>query len=162
MKHPVIISSIYWNISQLYSIWFMFSLIIMMKMINCFCGMVDRWKAFSLISSWDHCQKSPALQVSDTPRAAFEHVQNLSSGFVEWSYAVVITTTPGCHYFSYRNHFIHFLLKSDGASLLVVCIAWFQLIATWYTSFFEKYSFIHCHMISEKTIWIEKITKYCN
>ena len=104
----MIISSIYWNISQLYSIWFMFSLIIMMKMINCFCGMVDRWKEFSLISSWDHCQKSPALQVSDTPRAAFEHVQNLSSGFVEWSYAVVITTTPGCHYFSYRNHFIHF------------------------------------------------------
>ena len=28
----------------------------MMMMINCFCGMVDWQKAFSLISSWDHCQ----------------------------------------------------------------------------------------------------------
>ena len=26
-----------------------------MKIMNCFCGMVDQRKTFSLISSWDHC-----------------------------------------------------------------------------------------------------------
>ena len=31
---------------------------LMMMMMNCFCGMVDRRKAFSLISSRDHCQRS--------------------------------------------------------------------------------------------------------
>ena len=36
-----------------------------MMMMNCFCGMVDRQKAFSLISSWDHCQRSSPLQISD-------------------------------------------------------------------------------------------------
>ena len=34
------------------------SVAMMMMMINCFCGMVDRGKAFSLISSGDHCQRS--------------------------------------------------------------------------------------------------------
>ena len=56
---------------------------LMMKMMNCFCGMVDRRKAFSLISSWDHCQRSSPSRISDTPRAGFEPAQNLSSGFVE-------------------------------------------------------------------------------
>ena len=60
----------------------------------CFCGMVDRPKAFSLISSWDHCQRSSPSQISDTLRAGFEPAQNLISGLVEWSCAVVITTTP--------------------------------------------------------------------
>ena len=57
----------------------------MMKMMvmNCFSGMVDQRKAFSLISSWDHCQRSSPLQISDTPQAGFEPAQNLSSGLVE-------------------------------------------------------------------------------
>ena len=38
-------------------------------MMNCFCGMVDRRKTFSLISSQDHCQKSSTSPISDTPRA---------------------------------------------------------------------------------------------
>ena len=67
----------------------------LMMMMNCFCGMADRQKAFSLISSWDHCQRSSPSRISDTPRAGFEPAQNLSSSFVEWSCAVVITTTPG-------------------------------------------------------------------
>ena len=62
---------------------------------NCFCGMVDRRKAFSLISSRDHCQRSSPSRISDTPRAGFEPAQNLSSGFVERSYAAAITTTHG-------------------------------------------------------------------
>ena len=47
------------------------------------CGRVDRRKAFSFISSRDHFSKIPASQISDTSRAGFEPVQNLSSGFIE-------------------------------------------------------------------------------
>ena len=72
----------------------MMMMMMMMMMMNCSCGMVDRRKAFSLISSRDHCQRSSPSRISDTPRAGFEPVQNLSSDFVEWNCAVVITTTP--------------------------------------------------------------------
>ena len=61
---------------------------------NCFCGMVYRRKAFSLISSQDHCQKFSPSRISDTPLAGFQPTQNRSSGLVEWNCAVVITTTP--------------------------------------------------------------------
>ena len=44
-----------------------------MMMMNCFCGMVDRRKAPSLISSRDHCQRSSGL----------EPAQNLTSGLAE-------------------------------------------------------------------------------
>ena len=37
-----------------------------------FCGMVDRRKAFSLISSRDHCQRSSPPRISDTPGTEFE------------------------------------------------------------------------------------------
>ena len=57
---------------------------------NCFCGMVDRRKEFSIISNRDHCQRSSPSLISDTPRAGFEPAQNLSSDFVEWICAVVI------------------------------------------------------------------------
>ena len=58
------------------------------KVMNCFCGMVDQWKAFNLIFSWDHCQRSSPLQISDIPQTAFKPAQNLSSALVEWSCAV--------------------------------------------------------------------------
>ena len=61
----------------------MMIMMMMMMMMNCFCGVVDRRKAFSLISSRDHCQRSSPSRISDTPRAGFEPAQNLSSGFVE-------------------------------------------------------------------------------
>ena len=48
-----------------------------------FCGMVDRRKEFSLISSRDHCQRSSPSRISDTSQAGFELAQNLSSSFVE-------------------------------------------------------------------------------
>ena len=76
---------------------FGFTLMMMMMMMNCFCGMVDWRKAFSLISSRNHCQRSSPSRISDTPRAGFEPAQSLSSGLVEWSCAVVITTTPRRH-----------------------------------------------------------------
>ena len=56
----------------------------------------------SLISSWDHCQRSSPSRISDTSRAGFEPAQNLSSGFDEWSFAVVITTTPCSNKMSWR------------------------------------------------------------
>ena len=58
-------------------------MMMMIVMMNCFCGMVNRRKAFSLISSRDHCQRSSPSRISDTPRAGFKPAQNLSSGFVE-------------------------------------------------------------------------------
>ena len=50
-----------------------------MMMINCFCGMVDRRKAFSIISSRYYCQRFSPLQISDTPRAGFENMGKYSS-----------------------------------------------------------------------------------
>ena len=46
-------------------------MMMMMMTVNCFCGMVVRRKAFSLISSWDDCQRSSPLRISDTLRAGF-------------------------------------------------------------------------------------------
>ena len=42
---------------------------------------VDQRKALSLISSWDHCQRSSPSRISDT--RGFEPAQNLSSGLIE-------------------------------------------------------------------------------
>ena len=64
------------------------------ELVNYFCGMVDRRKAISLISSRNHCQRSSPSRISDMPRTGFEPAQNLSLGLVGWSCAVVITTTP--------------------------------------------------------------------
>ena len=64
------------------------------ELMNYFCGMVDRRKAISLISSRNHCQRSSPSRISDMPRTVFEPAQNLSLGLVGWSCAVVITTTP--------------------------------------------------------------------
>ena len=40
-----------------------------------FCGVVDRRKGFSLISSQDHSQRSSPSLISNTPRAGFEPAQ---------------------------------------------------------------------------------------
>ena len=64
---------------------------------DCFYGLVQCQKAFSLISSWDQCQRSSPFWISGTLQAEFKPVQNLSSGSVEWSCVVVITTTPRCN-----------------------------------------------------------------
>ena len=61
----------------------MMMMMMMMMMMNCFCGLVDQRKVFSLIFSTDHCQRSSPSQISDTLRAGFEPAQNLSSGLVE-------------------------------------------------------------------------------
>ena len=69
-----------------------------MMIMNCFCGMALREKELSFIPSRDHCQTSSPSQISDMPRGGFELVQNLSSGFIEWNCAVVITTIPWHYY----------------------------------------------------------------
>ena len=40
-------------------------------------------KVFSLISSWNHCQRYSPSQISDMLQAGFEPAQNLTSGLVE-------------------------------------------------------------------------------
>ena len=65
-------------------------------MMNCFCGMVEWRRAFSLVSTRDHRQRSSPSRISETPWAEFETAQNLSFRLVEWSCAAVITTTPSC------------------------------------------------------------------
>ena len=69
---------------------------------------------FSLISSRGHCQRSSPLRICDTPRAIFEPAQNLSSNFVEWNCAVVITTTLHYHFF-YRCSVKKPVLKNFAA-----------------------------------------------
>ena len=80
-----------------FTLMMMMMMMIMMMMMNCLCGMVDRRKAFSLISRRDHCHRSSPSQISDTPRVGLEPALNLSSGLVEWRFAVVITTITRCH-----------------------------------------------------------------
>ena len=46
-------------------------MMMMMMMKNCFCGMVDKRKAFSLISSQDHCQRSSSSRISNASRAGY-------------------------------------------------------------------------------------------
>ena len=92
-----------------------FGVSINIMMMNCFCGMVDQRKAFSLISSRDHYQRTSLLQISDTPWVGFEPAQNLSSDFVESSCVAVRTTTPRRHNFcttlAPRRHYFELLLK---------------------------------------------------
>ena len=57
--------------------------IVLMTMMNYFCGMVDRRKVFSLISIRDHSQRSSPSRIPDMLKAGFEPAQNLSSGLVE-------------------------------------------------------------------------------
>ena len=83
--------------------------LLIVMIMNCVCGMINRRKVFSLISSWDHCQRSSTSRISNTTWIGFKPFQNLSSGLVEWSCTVVITTTP-------RRHICH--IKYLGENLL--------------------------------------------
>ena len=73
--------------------WYKHLMMTIMIMMRFFCGMVDRRKTFSLISSHDDCQRSSPSWISDTSRAEHEPLQHLSSGFIESSCGRVITTT---------------------------------------------------------------------
>ena len=60
----------------------MLTQMMMIMMMNGFCGMVDRRKAFSLILSRNHFQISSPSRISYAARAGFEPAKNLSSGFL--------------------------------------------------------------------------------
>ena len=61
---------------------------------DCFYGMVDQRKAFSVMSNRNYRQRSSPSRISATPQVGFRPVQDMSSDFDEWSCAVVKTTTP--------------------------------------------------------------------
>ena len=73
---------------------------------NFFCGMVDRRKAFGLISTREHRQRSSPSRISNTPQAGFEPVQNLISGFIELNCALVITSPTRRHIW-FLNGMLH-------------------------------------------------------
>ena len=50
-----------------------------LMMMNCFCGIFDQRKRFSLIFDWGHCQRPSSLWISDILQAGFEPVENQSS-----------------------------------------------------------------------------------
>ena len=50
---------------------------------NCFREIIDQRKAFSLISSWNHCHRFSPPQISNVPQAGFEPALNLSLNFIE-------------------------------------------------------------------------------
>ena len=110
-------------------------LMMMLMMKNCFCGMVDRWKAFSLISSRDHCQRSSPWRISDTPRAGFEAPQNLNSGLVEWSCAVVITTAASC------SSRFQICIKRNQERVYVKFSSGLIHNCRWFTRFFDLFQF---------------------
>ena len=67
-----------------------------LMMMNCFCGIVDQRKRFSLIFDWGHCQRPSSLWMSDILQAGF-NLCRTSPALVELSCAVVITTTSQLH-----------------------------------------------------------------
>ena len=62
-----------------------------------FCAIADWQKALSPIFSWVPSLKSSPSQFSNMLLVPFEPMQNLSSGLIEWSCAVVITATLRQH-----------------------------------------------------------------
>ena len=94
------------------------AVMVMIMMMNCFCGMVQRRKVFSLVSSRDYCQRSSPSRISDTLRAEFEPAQNLSSGFVEWSCAVATVYHDGSAYSTKRFQPVEQQEELVGAMLL--------------------------------------------
>ena len=69
----------------------MIMMMIMMMMMNYFVVWLTDERALSLISRRDHFHRSSPSRISDTSQAGFGLAQNLSSEFVEWRCAVVIT-----------------------------------------------------------------------
>ena len=62
-----------------------------------FLACLTKGRCFALFPAGTNCQGSSPLQISDTLQAEFEPAENLSSGLVDWSCAVVMTATPRCN-----------------------------------------------------------------
>ena len=111
-----------------------------MMMMKCFCDMVDWWNAFSLISSWNHCQRSSSLWILNKSWAVFKPAQNVSSGFNEWSCAVVITI-PSRRHKTLRLPVHSFTLIKNGYHLSSTGFIWVRVGLTMHgTSFKNEHS----------------------
>ena len=62
----------YFNIPKNWFIIYLFICWNLMMMKNSFCGMIDQWKAFSLNSNQDHCQRFSLSQIFEALQAEFE------------------------------------------------------------------------------------------
>ena len=83
------------------------SLSAMMMMMNCFCGMVDWRKALALFPAGTIVRDLRHLESPTRREEDLNLRRNLSSDFVEWSCAAVLTTTPRRHnngYYSIINY----------------------------------------------------------
>ena len=131
----------------------------MMIMMNCFYGMVDRRKAFSLISSRHHYQRSSQSQIFDTPRAGFEPAQSLSLGLFEWSCAVVITTTL---HVSWKVRVNKFMTHLQDLGLLLWKWAHPELSAKSWTYMFQRFQchFQNSYVSGHWLLWISEIRDY--
>ena len=105
-----------------------------MMMMNCFCGLVDRRKTFNLISSRDHFQRPSPSRIFDTLGARYEPAKNQSSGFVEWSCAAVITTTPRRHICQLNNYFLSFFWIYVYCSFGISLSSYFFSVLLWIVS----------------------------
>ena len=88
--------------------------------------MVDRQKAFNIVSSRDHCQRSSPSWIFDKPQAGFEPALNISLSFALWSCAVVITTIP-MHQSRYCIFFSSIKLEiylHNFSSRVIHCLRW--------------------------------------
>ena len=105
-------------------------------MMTCFCDMVSQWKIFSLISSRDYCKRSSPSQIFDTSQVGFAPAQNLSSGLVKWSCAVVATATPRLHAVIatqslqlFKHVELTEFVKQNDKLFLLTCLTNFELVA---------------------------------
>ena len=84
-----------------------------MMMMNCFYGMADRRKAFSRISSQEHCQRFSPSQISETPRAESQTFLNEVAQQMPWMSSYTLDTY-GClliYVFYKQSHFTRCLLS---------------------------------------------------
>ena len=81
---------------------------LLIKMMGCFCGMVDQRQTFRLIFSQDHSQKSSPSRISHTSGPWYECAQNRTPGFAEWICTVAMTTKPRRLSYVIRSHSANF------------------------------------------------------
>ena len=108
-------------------------MMMMMMMMKCSCGIAHWGKGFSLISNRNHVKdphhRETLTRLEKICRTC-EHAQSLSSGFVEWNCAVVITTTRRYHSWMITSTLGLFLKNSCQSNLL--------LMLNFYSELFEN------------------------
>ena len=117
--------------------------------------MVDGQKAFSLISSRNHCQRSSPSRIFDTPRSGFEPAQNLSSGSVQLSCAVAITDLyEDLAVSSMSNEIVFYALFVRGHyGFIKACILYLFFLKNKFFVFLYFVSFA-CFVLNSKSLFI--------